>query len=103
MMGNSGTFTTLLGYLESAIQSFPDYRTGKNCVYSIRDAALSAFSVFFMQCPSFLAHQKLTRSETGDDNAHTIFGIDTIPSDNCVRYLIDPVSPQALFPVYEQI
>lgn len=103
MVGNRGTFTTLLGYLESAIDSFPDHRTGKNCVYSIRDAALSAFSVFFMQCPSFLAHQKLMRSETGDDNAHTIFGVEKIPSDNCIRYLIDPVSPQALFPVYQQV
>ena len=103
MGGTTGTFSELLRYLESAIESFPDIRTGTNCVYSLRDAALSAFSVFFLQCPSFLAHQQLMRTESGDDNARTIFGIAKIPSDNCIRYLIDPVSPQALFPVYERV
>lgn len=43
------------------------------------------------------------RSESGDDNAHTIFGIEKIPSDNCIRYLLDPVSPQSLFSVYEHV
>lgn len=36
----------------------PDYRKGRNTTYTIADAALSAFSVFFMQSPSFLAHQR---------------------------------------------
>ena len=103
MGGTTGTFTELCRYLESVTESFPDVRTGTNRVYSVRDAALSAFSVFFMQCPSFLAHQQLMRTESGDDNARTIFGIEKIPSDNCIRYLLDPVPPQALFPVYERV
>ncbi len=48
--------------LVQAIRTFfiqlPDYRAGINTKYSIEDAALSAFSVFFMQSSSFLEYQK---------------------------------------------
>ena len=48
MVGNQ-TFCILLDYLDSPISHFPDFRCGANTQYSIRDAALSAFSVFFTQ------------------------------------------------------
>jgi len=31
----------------------PDHRTGRNTTYTLKDAILSAFAVFFMQSPSF--------------------------------------------------
>lgn len=103
MGGEGGAFTTLLGYLESAIEAFPDRRVGNNCLYTIRDAALSAFSVFHMQCPSFLSHQQKMHERTGKDNARTIFGVHQIPTDPCIRQLLDPVAPQCLFPVYHDV
>lgn len=103
-MGGEGVaFTTLLGYLESAIASFPDRRGGKNYHYTMRDAALSAFSVFYLQCPSFLSHQQLMHEYWGGDNARTLFGIDDIPTDNCIRQLLDPVAPHYCFPVYADV
>ena len=103
-MGGEGTaFTTLLGYLESAIASFPDQRTGKNCLYTMRDAALAAFSVFYLQCPSFLAHQQLMHRQWGGDNVRTLFGVDAIATDNCIRYLLDPVAPQHCYSVYTDV
>jgi hypothetical protein len=36
----------------------PDKRSGSNARYSMADIGLSAFSVFFMQSLSFLAHQR---------------------------------------------
>ncbi|MFW6312888.1 MAG: ISNCY family transposase, partial [Spirochaetota bacterium] len=47
-----------MSYLEETISEFPDPRTGSNTRYTMRDAALAAFSVFFTQSPSFLAHQR---------------------------------------------
>ena len=62
--------------------------------------ALGAFSVFFTQSPSFLEYQKKMEKNCGKSNAKTIFGIKRIPTDNHIRDILDPVSPQIVFPVY---
>jgi len=103
MGGEGGAFTKLLRYLESAIKGFPDCRTGKNCCYTIKDAALSAFSVFHMQCPSFLSHQQMMQESKGKNNARTLFGVHEIPTDNRIRDLLDPVAPQYCFAVYRDV
>jgi len=102
MAKNPITLNGLLSLLRSAIETFPDNRTGGNKSYSLEEIALSAFSVFFMQNPSFLAHQKAMKTAKGKSNAETIFGIKEIPCDNQIRNVLDPVSPEHLFPVFEQ-
>ena len=62
-----------------------------------------AFSVFFMQSPSFLAHQRHLADGHGHgrSNCETLFGMTRIPSDNHIRDMLDPVEPasfDALFP-----
>lgn len=96
------TFNQMIGSLREAIQTFPDKRTGKNSTYTMEDAALGAFSVFFTQCPSFLAHQKAMEEAEGKSNAQTLFGIKRIPTDNHIRDLLDPVSPGQVFPVFDE-
>ena len=103
MGGGATWFSTLLTFLEDAVTQFPDKRTGENTRYSLRDVALSAFSVFFTQSPSFLSHQELMQRQKGSNNAKTIFSIRNIPSDNHIRTMLDPVEPSALFPVYEKV
>ena len=51
------SFDSMVKYFRSTMAGFPDKRTGSNSYYSIEDAALGAFSVFFTQSPSFLAFQ----------------------------------------------
>lgn len=60
--------------------------------YGIADGALSAFSVFFMQSGSFLAHQRLLEKKKGRSNARSLFQVDKIPSDPQIRNLLDPLS-----------
>lgn len=50
-------FDTLVSSFRQMLSTLPDKRTGKNSRYGMEDAALSAFSVFFTQTPSFLAYQ----------------------------------------------
>lgn len=69
------TFEEVMGSLRSAINTFPDTRTGKNTQYGMLDAAAGAFSVFFTQCPSFLEYQKLMEKRYGLSNARTLFGV----------------------------
>jgi len=95
------TFNDMISSLRSAVNSFPDKRTGKNTRYSLLDAAASAFSVFFTQSPSFLSHQELMQQKYGLSNARTLFGIKDIPSDNHIRDMLDPVAPAALDPVFQ--
>ncbi|HVI73240.1 MAG TPA: ISNCY family transposase, partial [Pyrinomonadaceae bacterium] len=67
------------------------------------DIGLSAFSLFFMQSPSFLAHQRRLEEGQGRSNCQTLFGLDKIPSDNHVRTLLDPVSPDHFHPVFAEV
>ncbi len=65
--------------------------------------ALGAFSVFFTQSPSFLAHQTAMAETKSKNNAQTLFGIQDIPTDNHIRDLLDAVPPQRVFPMFERI
>jgi hypothetical protein len=67
------------------------------------EIGLSAFSIFFTQSPSFLAHQRHLVEGHGRSNAQTLFGIARIATDNHIRALLDPVPPEQLFPLFGEI
>lgn len=67
----------------------PDRRSGSNSRYVMADIGLSAFSVFFMQSPSFLAHQRTLAENCGRSNAETLFGMTAVPCDNHIRQMLD--------------
>jgi hypothetical protein len=92
-------FRTLLSYLTTSIDSFPDLRRGTNTQYSIKNITLSAFAVFFCQNPSFLAQQQLMEQMQGTNNGKTLFGIQKLPTDK-IRNLLDPVDPTLLRTAY---
>jgi len=98
-----GLFDTIVGSFRQVLSSLPDKRTGKNSRYGMEDAALSAFSVFFTQTPSFLAYQRMMEGSKGHSNAQSLFGVHRIPSDNQIRALLDPVKPEQVFPIFEEI
>ena len=102
-MKERGLFDTIVGSFRQRLSSLPDKRTGKNTRYGMEDAALSAFSVFFTQTPSFLAYQRTMEGSKGKSNAQSLFGIHQIPSDNHIRDLLDAVAPEHIFPVFEDI
>ena len=84
----------------------PDGRktaTANNIKYSVADAVLSAFSVFFTQSPSFLDYQVRMEKVHGKNNAQSIFGIHKIPSANQIRNILDPIPPETIFPLIQDI
>lgn len=90
--------------LRTTFEQFTDTRKGgNNQRYGICDAALSAFSVFFTQSPSFLDAQKRIEQGGGKSNAQTIFGVHKIPGDNQIRNLLAPVAPQQVYPLMADI
>ena len=86
--------------IEQRFSELPDKRVGKNCFIKMKDIGLSAFSVFFMQCSSFLEHQRAMQNREGHNNANSLFKIDHIPSDNHIRDILDGVPPSEIFPVF---
>jgi hypothetical protein len=97
------TFQSIVRCLGDIGKGFKDKRQGKNTQYKMDDILLSAFSVFYFQCPSFLSYQQTMESEQGNNNARTLFGIDKIPSDNHIRAMLDEESPTRLFGVFKSI
>ena len=88
------SLSQIMNRFQTTWQKLPDHRQPSNNIrYRIADAAASAFSVFFMQSPSFLAHQRDMHQRKGRDNVATLFGVEQIPSDNQIRNLLDPITP----------
>lgn len=88
------SLSKIMQRFQTSWQELPDHRQpSNNTRYEIADAAKAAFSVFFMQSPSFLAHQRDMHQRKGRDNVATLFGAEKIPSDVQIRNLLDPISP----------
>ena len=84
----------IMKQFQKSWQKLPDHRQASNNTrYQIADAAIASFAVFFMQSPSFLAHQRSIKKRKGRDNVTRLFGAEQIPSDVQVRNLLDAVSP----------
>ncbi len=96
-------FEGLVGQFRYIVQQFPDNRTGHNSTYGMEDASLSAFSVFFMQSPSFLEYQKRMEQNKGRSNVQSLFGAHQIPSNNQTRNLLDGVAPRHSYPIFSHI
>jgi hypothetical protein len=96
-------FDQLIGSIRKRMGALHDRRTGKNKKYTMEDIGLSAFAVFYTQCPSFLAAQKAMKENKGQSNAQTLFQIEHIPCDNHIRDTLDEVAPKEIYPLYDEI
>lgn len=93
-----------MAQVRAAFTALPDARLeSNNRRYEMEDAALSAFAVFFSQCPSFLDSQVRMQKQQGKNNVASLFGVHDVPSDNQIRNVLDPVPPDTLFPVITAI
>ena len=93
----------VIEHLRGVWGGLTDNRTGRNIQYQVSDAAMSAFSVFFMQSPSFLEQQRDMVKGGGEANIRSLFLVGQVPSDNQIRNLLDPVSPQQVAGEFEWI
>jgi hypothetical protein len=94
-------FAVLLSYLHQLIETIQDPREPSNAQrYSLRDMVLGAFSVFYMQCPSFLEHQRQMESRQGHNNAQRLFGIVQVPTHNQIKNVMDGIAAQVFIPLF---
>src|SRR5512144_834859 len=97
------TLDDITRHLRRTFEQFTDPRQGQNTRYTVVDAGLSAFSVFFMQSPSFLEYQRRLEQAYGNSNAQTLFGVHQIPSDNHIRHLLDATPPSQVTPLFSYL
>jgi len=102
-VNNARVFDLLIERLLRAAAALPDRRTGGNTQFEMADIALSAFAVFFTQCPSFLSFQQNMEQTQGRNNARSLFQVGRIPSDNHIRQTLDPVEPGHLFSLFDDL
>ena len=76
----------------------PDERS-PDADIALTDALMSAFAMFSLKAPSLLAFDK----ERAEGNLRTIYGIERVPCDTHMRAILDPVSPEALRPVFKSV
>jgi hypothetical protein len=88
-----GLFRTL----QSGFERIPDHRPRPSI--PLRDALLSAFAMFSLKDPSLLAFDK----RRADANLKSLYGIGQIPSDTRMREILDPVDPQQLRPLFNDV
>jgi hypothetical protein len=94
---------TLLGGLREVCAGLPDRRRAPGIGgYPMADIGLSAFALFFMGSPSFLAHQRALEEGHGRSNCQTLFGISAIPTDSYIRLMLDGAPTVAFDPLFYQ-
>lgn len=97
-------FPLLLHWLHQLIEQLDDPRQPSNGTkFSLKDIVLGAFAVFFMQCPSFLEHQRQVHSRHGRDNAQALFKLEALPTSNQIKNVLDLIAFRFLFPIFHQI
>jgi len=100
---NARRFDRLIERFRTVAAGLPDRRTGHNRLFEMADFVLSAFAVFFTQCPSFLSFQRNMEQARGRHNARSLFQVERIPTDNHIRQTLDPVAPAELFSLFDEL
>ena len=94
-MGKKVLVSQFIKQLGEMAQTMPDNRAGRhNQKYELQDAIRGAFSVFCMQSESFLAQQRMLLKQKGRSNLESVFQMQSVPSDNHIRSLLDGVPVQ---------
>ena len=97
-------FETIIDAMRKKLAELPDPRKASNGTkYEMLDAVLSAYSVFFMQSPSFLSHEQDRKRERGQSNLENLFGVHKTPTTNQIRNILDALHPETMGAVFWEV
>jgi hypothetical protein len=87
----------LFALLRTRFATISDHR--KDATFPLADVLQAGFALFALKDPSLLAFEE----RRGDANLHTIFRIGQIPCDTQMRTILDPVDPEKLRPLFNDV
>lgn len=73
----------------------------QNQSYTLLDSLKSGFAIYSLKSPSLLSFRKQSKAESS--NLKTIYKIDSIPSDNGLRKILDNVCPMELQKIFFEL
>ncbi len=88
--------------IRSAFANIADHRPG-DIVMSLADALMSAFAMFSLKDASLLAFDRRRKDPANVKNLKRLFHIGTVPCDTQMREIADPVEPDTIAPIYNDI
>lgn len=93
-------FDYLIDKLRSSFGMITDHRL-VNPAYSLCNVLMSGFSIFSLKDPSLLSF--IENYPSRSSNLEQIYGISSVPSEQGLRKILDPVSPDALLPSFTEL
>jgi hypothetical protein len=89
----------LFALLKASFATIPDQRHEEKATFPLADVLQAGFALFALKDPSLLAFEE----RRGDANLHAIFRIGQIPCDTQMRTILDPVDPEHLRPMFNDV
>jgi hypothetical protein len=93
------SFDPLIRQIRLRAKQLPDPRNQASCDYSMADAVMSGLALFSLKDPSLLAFEE----RRNDANMKSLFRILNVPSDTQMRTILDPLQPDLLRPMFNDI
>jgi hypothetical protein len=89
----------LFALLKRRFASVADHRSAEQIAFPLADVLMAGFALFSLKDPSLLAFEE----RRGDANLHTIYRIGQIPCDTQMRTILDPVDPEQVRPLFNDV
>jgi hypothetical protein len=93
------SFDPLIRQICLRAKQLPDPRHQADCEYSMADAVMSAMAMFALKDPSLLAFEE----RRNDENIKNLFCVLNVPSDTQMRTILDPLEPDLLRPMFNDV
>ena len=93
------SFDPLIRQIHLRAEQLPDSREEADCSYSVADAVMSGIAMLSLKDSSLLAFQE----RRSDVNMKNIFCIAQVPSDTQMREILDPLKPDSLRPMFNDV
>ncbi|MBN1994317.1 MAG: hypothetical protein JW953_16585, partial [Anaerolineae bacterium] len=93
------TTKSLLKTVRSGFEPIADHRAG-NASISLSDALMSGFGMFSLKDSSLL---EFDDRRSTDEDLRKIYGLEKVPSDTQMRTIVDPVSAEAIKPIFKDV
>jgi hypothetical protein len=90
-------FDALIQRLRKRFESLPEQRRSPS--FSLADTLMAGLALFSLKDPSLLAFC----GRALDHNLHSVFGLQSIPSDTQMREILDGVGPHELRPAFKDV
>ena len=90
---------SLLKTVRSGFGQIADHRAD-NASISLTAALMSGFGMFSLKDSSLL---EFDNRRSKDENLKKIYGLEKVPSDTQMRAIVDPVSPEAIKPIFKDV